>query len=54
MKKKTKAKKPLKSSKLPTFEVPTGTPMIPWDLAQKIWEEEGLEDMETAIRLRGK
>jgi hypothetical protein len=53
MKKKTKTKKPPKISKLPTFKVPPGTPMIPWDLAQKFWEEEGLEDMETVLRLRG-
>jgi hypothetical protein len=36
--------KPVKKKKsgLPTFDIPPGTPMIPGDLAQKIWEEEGL------------
>jgi len=36
--------KPVKKKKngFPTFDVPPGTPMIPGDLAQKIWDEEGL------------
>jgi hypothetical protein len=36
--------KPVKKRKndFPTFDVPPGAPMIPGDLAQKIWEEEGL------------
>jgi len=54
MKKKTKARKAFKTSKLPTLEIPQGTSTIPGGLVQKIWHEEGLEDLETAIRLRGK
>ncbi len=35
---------PLKKKKngLPTFDVPPGTPMIPGNLIQKFWDEEGL------------
>jgi hypothetical protein len=31
-----------KKNGFPTFDVPAGTPMVPGDLAQKIWDEEGL------------
>jgi hypothetical protein len=31
-----------KKNGFPTFDVPPGTPMIPGDLVQKIWDEEGL------------
>jgi hypothetical protein len=35
---------PIKKSKkgLPTFDVPPGTPMIPGNLIQQFWDEEGL------------
>ena len=35
---------PVKKKKkgLPTFDVPPGTPMIPGNLIQKFWVEEGL------------
>ena len=35
---------PVKKKKngLPTFDVPPGTPMIPGNLIQKFWDEEGL------------
>jgi len=37
--------KPIKIKKngFPTFDVPPGTPMIPGNLAQKIWDEESLD-----------
>jgi hypothetical protein len=54
MKKKAKATKAVIRSKFPTFEVPPGTPMIPGNLVQKILEEEDLEELKKAIRLRGK
>jgi len=31
-----------KKNGFPTFEVPPDAPMIPADLVQKIWDEEGL------------
>ncbi len=35
---------PVKKKKkgLPTFDVPRGTPMIPGNLIQEFWDEEGL------------
>ena len=35
---------PMKKKKngLPTFDVPPGAPMIPGNLIQKFWDEEGL------------